>query len=110
MKEIIQVETTEWRNIPGNAILEVTDFSPSEFARLQSSPNPQGALRNFLKHPTTIGQWKQRFGGTQTHLNHPASNKKFLFDLSPWSHLPDDTYLLLDWKFVPLHPIFRTKP
>lgn len=110
MKKIIQVETTVWRNIPGNAILEVTDFSPSEFAHLQSVANPQDALRNFLKHPTTIGEWKQRFKGTQIYLKHPFSQKKFLFDLSPWANLPDSTYMFLDWKFVPLHPTFRAKP
>ena len=110
MKKTIQVETTVWHNISGNAILEVTDFSPNEFANLKNSPQQQSGLSAFLKHPATIAQWKQRFGGMQAHLKHPASSKKFLFDLSAWSQLPDTTYLWLNWKFVPLHPVFRTKP
>jgi hypothetical protein len=110
MKKTIVVGTTVWRNITGNAILEVTDFSSSELANLKNSTSQQAGLSAFLKHPTTIAHWKQRFGGMQAHLTHPASKKQFLFDLRPWSHLPDTTYLWLHWKFVPQQPLFHTQP
>ncbi|HEU5226933.1 MAG TPA: hypothetical protein VFU49_03900 [Ktedonobacteraceae bacterium] len=94
MKKIIQVGTTVWRNTHGNAILEVTDFSPNDPAH-QSDP--------------TISGFKQRFGGPLVKMKHPAGNKSFDLDLNFWSNLPDDTHLSLRWIFVPEHSHYRAE-
>jgi hypothetical protein len=85
MKKVIQVGTALWRNMHGNALLEVTDLSPSD----PTHPNAP-----------TIGFYKQRVGGLDVPLTHPCG-KQFHLDLSAWSHLSDETRLHLLWKFVP---------
>lgn len=52
--------------------------------------------------PQTIGELKQRWGSSfQATFCHLFSREeeKFQFDFSPWAHLPDDTYLEIEWRF-----------
>ncbi|HLG74947.1 MAG TPA: hypothetical protein VKX46_00955 [Ktedonobacteraceae bacterium] len=86
MKRIIEIGATVWRDRRGFAFLIVEDAVPGD---------PQ------YQHAQTIGEYKQRFGGMQGQLRHPAGDLKFIFDLSPWSQLADDTHLRLQWRFVP---------
>jgi hypothetical protein len=95
MKKTINIGTTEWRAKSGEAILEVTTFSPDD-------PDHQDV--------PTLGYYKQRFGGTVAHLNHPAGKKSFDLDLNQWSHLPDETHLSFKWIFTPQHRLSHSKP
>jgi hypothetical protein len=54
-----------------------------------------------VPRPETIGELKARWKGKlQGPFSHPLSKgQRFQFDLSPWAHLPDDTYLNVDWPF-----------
>ncbi len=95
MKTVIEVGTTTWRGIYGKAIVEVMDFNPNDPER-QTVP--------------TIHEWKRRFGGTQKQLKHPFTQKYFHFDLEPWLSLPEETHLLLKWKFMPNCPVSPALP
>ncbi|MEO6892758.1 MAG: hypothetical protein ABI456_23575 [Ktedonobacteraceae bacterium] len=95
MKTVIKVGPTTWRGIHGNAIVDVTDFTPND-------PHHQAV--------PTVREWKQRFGGTQKQLIHPFTKKPFHFDLGPWLHLSEETHLLLEWKFVPDRSVSPTHP
>ncbi len=86
MKQTINVGATVWRGIHGVAIVEVTDFVPNDPTHQQVP---------------TIREWIGRFRGTQKQLIHPFTKKAFHFDLHPWLQLPEETHLLLEWKFVP---------
>lgn len=100
MKKSISVGTTTWRSksgetLVGEAILEVTDFSPDD---------------QDHQHLLTIGYYKQRFGGPVAHFSHPAGRKAFDLDLTDWSHLPDQTHLSFKWIFVPQRPLSPARP
>lgn len=86
MKQVIHIGATVWRNKHGNAILEVTDIDPQDTSSSLNRP--------------TIGAYKQRAGSLKISLKHPVNGIPFTLDLSPWSHLPDDTRLRLIWKFI----------
>ena len=88
MKKTIVIGSTVWRGKRGTAVVDVTDFAAND-------PDHQQV--------PTIREWKQRFGGTHKQLIHPFTQKAFSFDLSPWSHLPEDTHLKLEWKFIVDH-------
>ncbi len=85
MKQTIEIGTAVWRGRRGFAVLIVEDVA---------SDDPQ------YQHASTISDYKQRFGGMQGQLRHPAGDLKFPFDLSPWSQFTDDTRLRLQWRFV----------
>jgi len=55
--------------------------------------------------PMTIGEFKQLWGGKlQGPLSHPlGKGQRFQFDITPWSHLPDNTYLNIEWPFEAIH-------
>lgn len=100
MKKTINVGTTTWRSksgeiLVGDAILEVTDFSPND-------PDHLGV--------STIKYYKQHFGGSVAHLSHPAGKKAFDLDLTAWSHLPDETHLSFKWIFTPQRSLSSKKP
>lgn len=104
MKQTFVVEPYTWRNIPGHVVLEVTTIAPGDLAKQR---DPAG---HPLKNVATIGEWRQRFGGSAGDLTHPFSRNKYRFDLAPWSHLDPTTYLWLTWKFQPEHPIPLSDP
>ncbi|HTK05838.1 MAG TPA: hypothetical protein VL485_01605 [Ktedonobacteraceae bacterium] len=93
MQEVIRFGKTVWRDMPGTAILEIKDCCPSEEKRHAQA---------------SIGVWRQRFGGTTAHLKHPCG-PTCDFQFEHWSHLPDDTFLQLTWRFIPDRPIVRGK-
>ena len=76
--------------------MSVYDVAPQNWV---DKEDPQtGAV---LPRPETIGELKALWNGKlQRPFSHPLSKgQRFQFDLSPWSHLPDDTYLNIDWTF-----------
>jgi hypothetical protein len=86
-KTILAVRPYVWENIPGHIVLFVNQLDPTD---------SQGS---------SIAQLKQRFGGTQREMEDPYTHGKYLFDLTPWLHLPEETRLQLQWGFKPEHPI-----
>jgi hypothetical protein len=56
---------------------------------------------NVIPRPLTIGEFKQLWKGKlQGPLSHPlGKGQRFQFDMSPWAHLPDSTYLDIQWPF-----------
>jgi len=94
MKTTLAVKPYVWNHIPGHIVLNVYQFDASSPARQGSS----------------IAQLKQRFGGIQKEIEEPYTHSKYVFDLTPWLHLPEETHLQLRWGFVPEHPIPPNDP
>ncbi|QBD78931.1 hypothetical protein EPA93_24280 [Ktedonosporobacter rubrisoli] len=86
---------------PIKLFLTVYDVAPQDWID-QTHPRT-GVL---LPRPMTIGEYKQLWNNQlQGSLSHPlAKGENFLFDLSPWANLPDDTYLMMEWTFEVIHP------
>ena len=78
-RTILAVRPYVWENIPGHIVLFVNQLDPTD---------SQGS---------SIAQLKQRFGGTQREMEDPYTHGKYLFDLTPWLHLPEETRLQLQW-------------
>jgi hypothetical protein len=91
-KTTLVVKPYIWENIPGHIVLFVSQLDASESGG------------------SSIAQLKQRFGGTTRAMEDPHTHEKYLFDLAPWLHLPEETRLRLQWGFVPEHPIPPNDP
>jgi hypothetical protein len=92
MRTTLVVRPYVWENIPGHIVLFVDQLDPA---------HPQGS---------SIAHLKQRFGGVQRAMEDPYTHAKYLFDLTPWLHLPEETRLRLRWGFAPEHPIPPSDP
>lgn len=86
-RTILEIKPYVWRSIPGHSVLFVNQLDPDD-------------TRGF-----SIAELKQRFGGTQKEMRDPFTHEKYVFDLTPWLHLPEETRLLLQWGFKPERPI-----
>lgn len=86
-KTIMVIKPYVWRNMPGYGVLFVNQLDPADV------------------RGSSIAELKQRFGGTQKEMEEPFTHEKFLFDLTPWLHLPEEIRLQLQWGFKPEHPI-----
>ena len=91
-RTILEISPCVWRAIPGHSVLFVNELAPGD------------------TKGSTIAELKQRFGGTLKEMQDPFTHEKFLFDLTPWLHLPEETRLLLQWGFKPEHPIQHGDP
>lgn len=91
-RTILVVKPYVWENIPGNIVLFVNELDPSD---------TQGS---------SIAQLEHRFRGTQREMEDPYTHGKYLFDLTPWLHVPAETRLQLQWGFKPEYPIPRSDP
>lgn len=88
----LEIRPCVWRNMQGHSVLFVNQLDPGD------------------TWGSSIAELKQRFRGTQKEMQEPFTHEKFLFDLTPWLHLPEETRLQLQWAFKPDHPIVRSDP
>jgi hypothetical protein len=102
MKKTFTHEHTR-NDIPGHVIVDITDVAPADFS------NQKNAAGKPLAKAVTLGSWRQRYK-TQVPLTTPFSPHQILVDLSPWSHLDDNTFMRVDIRFVPSIPIGPTDP
>jgi hypothetical protein len=98
LEKFILIGPYKWDEIPGQVSVTVTAITPNDW----KSTSPEGLP---VAPPQTIRELKQQFGGTKGHLTDAISGQKFLFDLAPWNHLNEETYLQMSWSFRPDHPI-----
>jgi hypothetical protein len=103
MKKKLVIGPYVWHGIPGELRVEVTAIDPADLANYKS-PDGEAII------PQTINELKQRLGGMQGYLVNPISGEKFLFDLSPWSHLKGETYLDMLWSHKADQPIPLSDP
>jgi hypothetical protein len=83
--------------LPVNLYISVRDVVPEDYVDVISSLTRKPAVR-----PMTIGEYKQLWHGKHVGpLSHPFSKeeKDMRFDISPWLHLPDTTYLDVQFPF-----------
>lgn len=98
MEKKIIIGPYSWDGTPGMLSVEVTDVASNDWKDITAEGSPAGK-------PKTIKELKHQLGEMQGYLIDPIGNKKFLFDLTPWSNLDEETLLRMVWSFTPDHPI-----
>jgi hypothetical protein len=85
------------RDLLVNLYITVRDVVPEDYVDVISRLTGKPGAR-----PMTIGERKELWHGKHVGpLSHPLSReeKEMKFDISPWLHLPDTTYLDVQFPF-----------